>query len=178
MKKINILKIIIFALCFVAFIGLFLPYEKSIGEYRKILKENPTSMNLEEVNFKNKDVVDISIIENLKLYSYAVNNSSGNDWLKGEAIINLIISTLLIVSIILINLFEVLNKHILTIIFSILMGLSSILMNYDIVDRGVIPSVNYTYGLSFYLYIPLAIIICLLIPISNYKIQKKKAINK
>ena len=57
MKKINIFKIIILVLCFIALIGLFLPYEKSIGEYRQSLKDNPTTMNIEEVNFKNKDVI-------------------------------------------------------------------------------------------------------------------------
>lgn len=178
MKKINIFKIIILVLCFIALIGLFLPYEKSIGEYRQSLKDNPTIMNIEEVNFKNKDVIDISIIENLKVYSYAMNNSSGNDWVQGESIINVIITIALIVSIVLTILFSLLNKSVLTIIFSIIMGISSLLINYDIVDRGVIPSSTYTYGLAYYLYVPLAIIIlvCSIINIINSK-KKKNSVN-
>lgn len=179
MKKLNVFKIVILVLCFIALIGLFLPYEKSIGEYRQSLKDNPTRMNIEEVNLKNKDVVDISIIENFKVYSYAMNNSSGNDWMQGEAIINVIITIVLIVSIVLTILFTLLNKSVLTIVFSIVMGISSLLMNYDIVDRGVIPSSNYTYGLTYYLYIPLAIIIlvCSIINIINNKKQKKNNVN-
>lgn len=179
MKKFNIFKIVILVVCFIALIGLFLPYERSIGEYRQSLKDNPTRMNIEEVNFKNKDVVDISIIENFKVYSYTMNNSSGNDWMQGESIINVIITIALIVSIILIILFALLNKSVLTIIFSIVMGISSLLMNYDIVDRGVIPSSKYTYGLTYYLYIPLAIIIlvCSIVNIINNKKQKKNNVN-
>ena len=178
MKKINIFKIIILVLCFIALIGLFLTYKKSIGEYRQILKDNLTTMNIEEVNFKNKDAIDISIIENLKVYSYAMNNSSGNDWVQGESIINVIITIALIVSIVLTILFSLLNKSVLTIIFSIIMGISSLLMNYDIVDRGVIPSSTYTYGLAYYLYVPLAIIIlvCSIINIINSK-KKKNSVN-
>ncbi len=178
MKKLNIFKIIILVLCFIALIGLFLPYEKSIGKYRQSLKDNPTIMNIEEVNFKNKDVIDISIIENLKVYTYAMNNSSGNDWIQGESIINVIITIALITSIVLTILFALLNKSVLIIIFSIIMGISSILMNYDIVDRGVIPSSTYTYGLTYYLYVPLAItmLICSIINIINSK-KKKNNIN-
>ena len=58
------------------------------------------------------------------------------------------------------------------------MGISSLLMNYDIVDRGVIPSSTYTYGLTYYLYVPLAIIIlvCSIINIINSK-KKKNSVN-
>jgi glucan phosphoethanolaminetransferase (alkaline phosphatase superfamily) len=179
MKKFNIFKIVILVLCFFALIGLFLPYEKSIGEYRQSLKDNPTIMNVEEVNLKNKDVVDISIIENFKVYSYAMNNSSGDDWMQGEATINVIITITLILSIVLLILFTLLNKSVLAIIFSIIMGISSLLMNYDIVDRGVIPSSKYTYGLTYYLYIILTIIIlvCSIINIINNKKKKKNSVN-
>lgn len=179
MKKLNIFKIVILVLCFIALFGLFLPYEKSIGKYRQRLKNDPTRMNIKEVNFKNKDVIDISIIENFKVYSYAMNNSSGNDWMQGEAIINVIITISLILSIVLIILFTLLNKSILTIIFSIIMGISSLLMNYDIVDRGVIPSSNYTYGITYYLYISLAIImlVCVTINIINNKKKKENIVN-
>ncbi len=175
MKKLNICKSVILVSCFIALFGLFLPYEKSIGKYRQSLKENPTRMNIEEVNFRNKDVIDISIMENFKVYSYAMNNSSGNDWMQGEAIINVIITISLILSIVLIILFTLLNKSVLTIIFSIIMGISSLLMNYDIVDRGVIPSSNYTYGITYYLYILLAIImlVCSIINIINNKKKRE-----
>lgn len=179
MKKINTFKIIILGLCSIATIGLFFPYEKSTGEYRQNLKDNPTRVNVEEVNFTNKDVIDISILENLKVYCYAMNNTSGDDWIRGEATVNVIISSILIASIILITLFTLLNKSILTILFSILVGICSFLMNFDIVERGVIPSSKYTYGIAYYLYVPLAImtIICSILIIINNKKQKKNNVN-
>lgn len=177
MEKIqkNLFKIVIICACIFGLIGLFLPYETSTKEHRKYLEEYPDTMNVKEVNLTNKDAINISIMENFKVYSYAMNHSDGNSWLAGEAIINFIITIVLIISIALILLFAFLNKKVPMIIFSIIMGGSSLLMNYDIVDRGVIPSSNYTYGISYYLYIILAVIIiaCSIVMIVKNKKQKK-----
>ena len=52
---------------------------------------------------------------------------------------------------------------------------SSLLMNYDIVDRGVIPSTQYTYGISYYLYPIMAIVIIVSVIILIVKNKKSKA---
>ena len=180
MKKIKwdkFMKIIIILCILVAIIGLFLPYEKSIGDYRNYLLENPDIVNVEEVNYKNKDVVDISIIENYKVYKYSVNNIDNNNWIYGESLINIIITIILIISLVLILLFTLFNKNILVIIFDIILAISSLLMNYDIVDRGVIPSDNYTYGISYFIYIIIAFIIfidALILIIKNKKSKTNK----
>lgn len=158
-KKFNILKIIIIIACVIGFIGLILPYEASIGEYKEYLQETPETMNIKEVNLTNEDVINISMLENFKVYSYAMNNSEGNSWLAGESMINFILTIVLIISIILILLFTAFNKRILSIIFGLLLLGSSLLMNYDIVDRGVIPSTKYTYGISYYIYPIIAVVI-------------------
>lgn len=157
--KNNYLKLIIIILGLVALGGLFLPYERSIGEYREKLQKYPDMVNIQEVDFKNSDVIDISIMENFKVYQYAVENSNGNDWLYGESLINIILTITLIVSTILVLIFAIFNKKVLTIIFDVILAISSLAMNYDIVDRGVIPSSKYTYGISYYLYIIIAVII-------------------
>lgn len=159
LKEVGIIKWIIIFATLIAIVGLFLPYEKSIGDYRKNLKDNPDTINVREVDFKNSDVVDISILENFKVYKYGVSNSGGNEWLYGESLINVIITITLIVSIILVLLFAILNKRVLTIIFDIILFISALAMNFDIVSRGVIPSDSYTYGISYYLYFIVAIII-------------------
>jgi len=177
MKKIenvNYFKVTIIVLCLLALLGLFLPYEKSIGTYRENLLENPESINMEEVDFTNSDVVDISIVENFKIYSYAIGNSGSSDWAYGESLINIIITIVLVVSIVLVLLFNIFNKRILTIIFSAIMGISSLAMNYDIVDRGVIPSSRYTFGVSYYLFITFAVLIILLVVGSIYFDKYKK----
>ncbi len=176
LKKENTMKIIIIVAGIIGIIGLFLPYEKSIGSHKNYLKEYPDTTYLEEVNYTNKDVINISILENFKVYSYSINHNEGSSFIKTEAIINVIITITMIISIILILLFAILNKKVLTIIFDIVLAISSILMNYDIVSRGVIPSSKYTYGISYYLYIILAIIILvsnIILIIQNKKAKKK-----
>ena len=157
-KKFDIFKMVIIIACVISFIGLLLPYESSIGEYKEYLQENPDTINVKEVNLTNKDVVDISMIENFKVYSYAMNNSEGNSS-----------------SIVLVLLFTLFNKRILSMIFGMLLLGSSLLMNYDIVDRGVIPSTQYTYGISYYLYPIMAIVIIVSVVILIVKNKKSKA---
>lgn len=174
MKKIGIFRLIAIVLILIAIIGLFLPYEKSIGEYRENLKSNPNSMYIKEVEITNKDAIDISIVENLKFYSYGMNENSDSSWMKDECIINFVITMVMIISIALILMFVLLKKNILTIICDIFLILSSLAMNFDIVDRGVIPSRKYTYGISYYLYIVIgvAILICAIGSIIKKKKQK------
>lgn len=150
-----------------------LPYQASTKEYKEYLQENPDAMNVEEVNLTNKDAINISMMENFKVYSYAMNNSEGNSWLSGEATINFILTIVLIVSIILTLIFTLFNKRILGIIFGLLILGSSLLMNYDIVDRGVIPSSQYTYGIAYYLYPIMAVIILVSVVILIVKIERK-----
>lgn len=176
-KKVNIFKIVIIVACVILFVGLLLPYETSTEEYKEQLQENPEAINVKEVNLTNKDAINISIIENFKIYSYGMNNSNGNSWLAGESTINFILTIVLIVSVILVLLFTIFNKRILSIIFGILLLGSSLLMNYDIVDRGVIPSTKYTYGISYYLYPIMAIVILVSIVILIVKNRKKVKAN-
>ncbi|MDR0978525.1 MAG: hypothetical protein LBL91_01050 [Lachnospiraceae bacterium] len=160
MKKIDIFKMIIILMCVISFIGLLLPYQKSIGEYREYLQENPDRFNVKEVDITNEDAIDVTIIENFKVYSYAMNDDQ-SDFIRGTSIINVMLIIILVASTAFILIFILRNKKILSIIFSILLLGSSLLMNADIVDRGVMPSSRYTYGISYYLY-PIAAVVMLI----------------
>ena len=173
-KNFNIYKIVIIVACLISFIGLLLPYEKSIGEHKEYLQKNSSSMYVSEIQLTNKDAINISLFENLKLYSYAMNHNEGSSFIAGEATINFVLTIVLIASIALIILFTLLNKRILSIIFNILLLGSSLLMNYDIVSRGVIPSSKYTYGISYYLFPIMAVIIFISIVLLIVK-RKKEA---
>lgn len=173
-KKFNIFKIIIIIACLILFIGLILPYESAIGEHKEYLEKNPDKMNIKEVNITNKDAVDISIIENFRVYSYGMNNNAGNSWIAQESTINFVLTIVLIASSILVLLFTLFNKRVLSIIFDILLFGSSIMMNFDIVSRGVIPSDKYTYGISYYLYPVLAVIILVATIVLIVKNKKEK----
>lgn len=173
-KKYNVFKWVIVLAGVVALIGLFLPYQKSTKEYKEELEEYGDSYYLGDV-LTNKEAVNISIIENFKMYKYAMNHSEGVSYIEGEATINFVITIVMIVAIVLVILFALLNRRVLTIIFNIVLGLCSLLMNADITSRGVMPSDNFVCGISYYLYIILAVIIlaCSIVLIINNKKNKK-----
>ena len=45
-------------------------------------------MNVKEINLTNKDAINVSIIENFKVYSYGMNHSEGDSWLAEESTIS------------------------------------------------------------------------------------------
>ncbi|EIK77308.1 hypothetical protein CGSMWGv6420LIT_03938 [Gardnerella vaginalis 6420LIT] len=177
MKKIKIHQIINLIFSGIALIGLLLPYSSSYGEYRNFLTSNPDILFAKEIGFKNIDAVDLSMLENLRLYFCLANNSYGNDWLKDEAIINVVLIIALIASILLILLFTLLNKPVANIVFALILAAASLLMNYDAVSRHALPSDNYTFGFTYYLYTPLAVavIVCSIVGIVIKKKEKKAA---
>ena len=177
-KSIGTIRFSLLVICLLAIVGLFLPYEKAIGRNREYLVSNPDYYYLKEVDFKNKDVINISIIENFKVYKYAMDNYKDDEWTHDEAVINIVITIALIVSITLITLFVLIKKYKLVIFFDITMVISSLLMNADIVSRGVIPSDSYTYGVSYFLFPILAIIIFIMSIISIKNNKKKERLVK
>ena len=82
-KILNRLKLFIVVLCVFALAGLFMPYEKSIGEYRENLLKYPETMNIKEVELTNKDAINLLLIPNYNMMvvcqnkKYALVNSSG-----------------------------------------------------------------------------------------------------
>ena len=172
-KKFNIIKLVIIIACAILFIGLILPYESAIGEHKEYLQKNPDTMNVKEITLTNKDAINVSIIENFKVYSYGMNHSEGDSWLAEESTINFILTIILIVSTILVLVFTLLNKRVLSIIFDILLFGSSMFMNFDIVSRGVMPSTKYTYGISYYLYPIISVIILIAIIVLIVKNKMK-----
>lgn len=176
--KTNYLQLIIIIMLFVAAIGLFFPYQKATDDYRDKLLENPDQSFAKEIWLDNKDVVNISILENFKIFRYTASHSEDNNWLREESVFNIVIIITLISSIILTTIFAILKKHKLTIVFDVILALSATLMNIDVVERGAMPSSRYTYGISFYLYIVVAIIILICSIIQIYLKKHPKIDNK
>ena len=71
MKK-NILLPTIIAFIGVAtiLVSIFLPYASATEEYAKLLKESPNMMQSENVNMKNSDIINVSLVETCKIYYY------------------------------------------------------------------------------------------------------------
>ncbi|MFW0895556.1 hypothetical protein HXT42_03325 [Gardnerella sp. DNF01192] len=177
MKKIKTHQIINLIFSGIGLIGLFLPYSSSCGECRNFLLSNPNAFLAEEIGFKRIDAVDLSILENLRLYFLMKDNYHGYNFDKGEAILNIVLIITLIVAILFILLFTLLNKPVANIIFALILAAASLLMNYDAELRHVLPSDNYTCGFTYYLYTPLAVavIVCSIVGIVIKKREKKAA---
>ncbi len=184
-KKPNIFRIIIVLACLLSFVGLLLPYESATKEYKEELQKNPEQINVAGTELTNKDAINISIIENFKVYFAALDslkNSELNDTglggavIEGELIFNIVLIVILIASSVLVLLFAIFNRRVLSIIFSLLLLGSSLLMNGDIVARGVVPSSKYAIGISYYLYPVMAII--MIVSTIVLIIKEKKTINQ
>lgn len=160
--KFGLYRFLIILLCLISLVGLFLPYEASVGKFRDSLNLSPNSYAIKDIDFKNSDMVDISIVDNFKVFNYLNNNIDNNkiySMAKAETILNTVLIVMLISSIVLILLFAFFKKYVLSLICSILMASSSLLMNFDLVSRGIVPSSNYTFGISYYLFVIAAILI-------------------
>ena len=75
----------------------------------------------------------------------------------------------------LISLFVLLDKKVPIIIFDVLLVISLIILNYNITSKGIIPTDNYTYGLTYYLYFAIASVI-LVSTIYMIIVDKKKKV--
>ena len=110
-------------------------------------------MYIKEIDMTNKEALEISIVENFRMYIAATSEDTGidynNEWLHGEAIINIVITVALILSIFMLLLGAIFRKYILSFIFNLIMIGSSLLMNYDIGLRGVLPSRKYNCGVRY-----------------------------
>lgn len=172
----GLFRTLIIFMVIIASIGLFLPYETSTEHHRKWLEKHPENVYIKEIDMTNKEALEISIVENFRIYIAATSEDTGtdynNEWLHGEAIINIVITVALILSIFMLLLGAIFRKYILSFIFNLIMIGSSLLMNYDIGLRGVLPSRKYNCGISYYLYIILGVILVVLIIMAI--IEKKK----
>lgn len=183
MKKFKIPQIVNFIFILISLLGLWLPYATSTNEQKQFILSNPDASAISELNMKYRDMIDLSMIKFFRFYLYVVNNPKKLIFTNTgvtDVIVNLVLLSILAVSILFIVLFTLFNKPIGNIIFAFIMLGDSLIMNYDIVSRGVIPSKSYTYGITYYLYVILAIaiIICSIANIVVNKIDKKKIINR
>ena len=178
MKKFKIPQIVNFIFILIGLLGLWLPYATSTNEQKQFILSNPDAIAIGALNMKYRDMIDLSMIKYFRFYLYIVNNPKKMIFARTDVMIDLVLISILAVSILFIVLFTLLNKPIGNIVFAFLMLGASLIMNYDMVSRGVIPSKSYTYGISYYLYVILAIaiIICSIANIVVNKIDKKNII--
>ncbi|MCR5690900.1 MAG: hypothetical protein K6G62_01645 [Eubacterium sp.] len=169
--KMKILRLVLILLVVLGGVGLFLPYQSRSGEIRQNMLEDPDEIYIQEIDMTNEDAVDLSIFENFKIfkymYSFADEMGGDADWYKGEAIINIVFDGALVLSLIFMLIFALSGKYIGLIVFDIIMIISTRLMNADLVSRGILPDNDYSYGISFYLYLIIGVAIFVISIISK-----------
>ena len=151
--------------------ALFVPFAAGTKEYKEKLNELPNEIYLEEIGMANKDLSDLSLFEYGKIY-YA---ASKNEVLKGAGSIYLVLFGTFAVGIALTTLFSILKKPIAVMIFNIFSLVVFNFIRYDFTDRGVIPSMDYNWGIAQYIYYVGAVIVILgAITLFIAKIKAKK----
>lgn len=139
--------------------GLFLPYIGSTPEYADYL--NSVS------NQKPFDTADITAATSvdLSLYEYAKTYWQGSDEIFGNKAVG-VFYTIIFVSPGIFGFFALLcalrKKGIPLILQSLIIGGSSYLIGWDVVDRGIMPNYGRVWGISHVLYYPVAgiLLIC------------------
>ena len=139
--------------------GLFLPYIGSTPEYADYL--NSVS------NQKPFDTADITAATSvdLSLYEYAKTYWQGSDEIFGNKAVG-VFYTIIFVSPGIFGFFALLcalrKKGIPLILQSLIIGGSSYLISWDVVDRGIMPNYGRVWGISHDLYYPVAgiLLIC------------------
>ena len=139
--------------------GLFLPYIGSTPEYADYL--NSVS------NQKPFDTADITAATSvdLSLYEYAKTYWQGSDEIFGNKAVG-VFYTIIFVSPGIFGFFAMLcalrKKGIPPILQSLIIGGSSYLISWDVVDRGIMPNYGRVWGISHVLYYPVAgiLLIC------------------
>ena len=160
----------------VAIVGLFLPYIGSTPEYADYL--NSVS------NQKPFDTADITAATSvdLSLYEYAKTYWQGSDEIFGNKAVG-VFYTIIFVSPGIFGFFALLcalrKKGIPLILQSLIIGGLFFLINWDVVDRGIMPYDGRVWGIAHSLYYPVAgiLLICgAWIFIAKHQMKKRKRI--
>lgn len=156
MNKIGLPRLIIIMAAICAIIAFFLPYISATDEYRAYINSR-----LDEKPF---DTVDITIGEmaDMSLFTYAKTYFQGGEELlrsKDSGIFYGILMSSVAGCAVLIILAALWKKPILTLIFDVFMAGSFYLINWDFIDRRIMPDNNRVWAISYHLYYPLAAII-------------------
>lgn len=153
-------------------ITLILPFASAKEDYKERLMRYPDYMHTEEADMTNKDAVNVSLVEFIRIdYAAAKANIS-----EEVAIANMVIIIAFIVFAVLTLLFSILKKPISTLIFDIISFLIIQLLKYDYKDRGVIPSSSYDWGIAHIVcYIGIAIVAVSAVLLIIVRIKSKRS---
>ena len=131
---------------------LFMPFASATDEYKEALEKFSDSMYIEELNMTNKEAINISLFEFIRIYSSETGKEISNDL---SIVYVVVIAAFAVFAL----LFSILRKSIPVIVFNILTFAVLRLIIWDFEDRGVISNSRYDWGIAQYIgYIGIAIV--------------------
>lgn len=178
MKNHTLIPCIIAAIAaIVSIVGLFLPYIGSTPEYAEYLKSTSAQKPFDSVEITASESVELSLYEYAKTYF-----QGGEEIFKSKA--EGIFYAVLFASPGIFGFFALLcslrRKGIPLFIQSVIIGGLSYLINWDVIDRGIMPHYGRVWGIAHNLYYPIAgiLLICgIWIFIAKHKTKKAKKLN-
>lgn len=150
---------------------LFMPFASATEDYKEYLEEYPDSMYAEELDMTNKEAINISLFEFAKVYFVTAEMGMS----KSVSIACVVIIAAFGAFALLTLLFSVLKKPIPAIIFNFLTFAVFRITKWDFGDRGVIPSINYDWGMAeYFCYIGVVVLTVGAVALLVVKIKDKK----
>lgn len=157
-NRLMIPRLIVIIVSLVSVIGLFLPYIASTEEYREYLQAKGAEKIYDNVDLTAQDTKELSLFEYSKVYYQGRQEIFRND---AEGIFYAVIFAAPGLLGLLTFICALRKRAIPMGILSLVMGGAIRLINWDVVDRGIMPSVNRVWGISHSLYYPCAVILFL-----------------
>lgn len=155
-NKLSLPRLIAMITAVVAIISFFLPYISASNDYRNYMATRADEKPFEGTDITVADMMDMSLFEYAKTYYQggdAIFRSSGSGVFYGVLISSIAGFALLVL------LAAWRKRPILTLLCDLLMGGAFYLVNWDFVDRGIMPDSNRVWAIAYHLYYPLVAII-------------------
>lgn len=155
-NRLMIPRLIAIIVSLVSVIGLFLPYIASTEEYREYLEAKGAEKIYDNVDLTAQDTKELSLFEYSKVY-YQGRQEIFRDDAEGIFYAVIFAAPGLLG---LLTLICALRKRAIPMgILSLTMGGMIRLINWDVIDRGIMPSTNRVWGITHSLYYPCAAIL-------------------
>ena len=154
--KLTIPRLVAMIAAIIALLAFFLPYISATDDYRSYMADQADEKPFEGLNITVREVMDMSLFKYAKVYF-----QGGELFFRSGGI-----GTLYGVLISLIAAFALFSflaawrgRPILTLVCGLLMGGATYLVNWDFVDRGIMPDYNRVWAIAYHFYYPLAAVI-------------------
>lgn len=124
----------------------FLPYSTATQKQKDNLNRYPDAVLYEELGMKAKDLLNLSLMEYTRVYSS--DTSLGNDIGVLYIVLLAVIGGMTLLAL----LKTIKGKPVGSLVFTGISLAAFLLLRFDFVDRGVVPSESYTWGFGYYLF--------------------------